>query len=266
MTLRGIARIAAATAAVVLSIGGLGLPAQAEQTPSPSLSPAWPPANPGNLYLEVPAGGIRAATAPARGCAGIDTGVATPGTDGWLFAPPFVWYDWITFWFGFVDEQEGTLTVLTMSQDGPTTWAIDGADKPAVIDAFAKHDSALVVKLVGGHSATKWPAGWSGYLSAKPWIKSPAGLLLIGGVAFTTPGYFEVKDTPFQLLRACAPGTVDAPPTPTAAPSAYPGAGPSLPVTGTNVWVLTGAGIALVAAGVALIVAYRRRRNVKFVS
>ncbi|MET7427374.1 LPXTG cell wall anchor domain-containing protein [Dactylosporangium sp. NPDC005555] len=39
-----------------------------------------------------------------------------------------------------------------------------------------------------------------------------------------------------------------------------------MPTTGTNIWLLTGGGAALIAVGAVLFMAHRRRQSVKFVA
>jgi LPXTG-motif cell wall-anchored protein len=261
---RGITRIAAAAAATALLIGGLGAPARAEESPSTPPSSAPPHITYGEIYLDIPDSGVYAATAPNKGCEGIDNGVAVAGTDGWLFAKPAIYIEWITYALGFVDDKTDKLTVMYMTPDGVWIEVIDDADEAELAAAVAKKTAALAKKTADGPKAAglqRAPAGWSGYITKDgTWIKTPAGLRLVGGFAIPNPYYMEERDVPFTLVRACAP------PGAVATPSPQPGAGPSLPVTGTNVWVLTGAGGALVALGVALFVAYRRRQNVKFVA
>ncbi|MFG2040663.1 LPXTG cell wall anchor domain-containing protein [Dactylosporangium sp. NPDC048998] len=265
MKLRGIARIAAATAATALLIGGLGAPARAEESPSTPASSAPPPRTPGDIYLNLPDEGVYAATAPKQGCTGIDTGAAVPGTDGWLFSKPAIYFEWITYVFGFGDEKTNKLTILYMSPDGVFIDVVDGADESTLASTVAKRKASLVKKSAAGDLPQRAPDGWTGYITKDgTWIKTPAGLLLLGGFALTVPTYTDEQDVPFELVRACAPPGAAI--SPSASPSPSPGAGPPLPVTGTNVWVLTGAGVALIAVGVVLFIAYRRRQNVKFVA
>ncbi|GAB3854443.1 LPXTG cell wall anchor domain-containing protein [Dactylosporangium cerinum] len=252
MQSRGIIRLAAAAAATALLVGGLGAPAHAAD-PFPGAL----------LLLEEP---VWAADAPTKGCAGIDTGTAVVGKDGWLFSKPEGRYTDLQYVFLFVKddgEDEDDFIELLLNADGVATLDVSGIPTdPENPEALAK---ALGAKVLANKSADKLefptnpaPAGVTGALTDDGgWLRTPAGWALVIGGAFTDP---PLKDATFNLVRACAAAaapTSNAPSTP---------AGPQLPITGTNVWVLSGAGVALIAVGAVLFLAYRRRQSIKFVA
>jgi LPXTG-motif cell wall-anchored protein len=115
------------------------------------------------------------------------------------------------------------------------------------------------------------PAGVAGALFTDltgAWLQTPAGWLLGGGELVFDKRGTDGAET-FDLLRTCLPAAA-----PTASPSPTTGGvgggtgtntgGGSLPVTGTNVGILAGAGVLLIALGALLLVARRRRNAVKF--
>ncbi|GAA3298003.1 LPXTG cell wall anchor domain-containing protein [Dactylosporangium vinaceum] len=268
MKLRGIKRIATATAATALLIGALGTPARAVETsPSPAKSPAvQTDETPGDIFLDISDDGVYAATAPNKGCTGIDTGVAVAGTDGWLFGKPALEFESISYALAFGDEKTGKLYILYVTPDGNLFQAIDGADEARAAAAI-KSKRATLSKRGANAAIPAPPAGWTAALTKDGvWAKTPAGLVLITGIAFTDPEYTGEKDVPFQLVRACPQQQPNTSPSPSlsATPVAHPG--PGLPVTGDNVGMITGAGVALLAAGLVLFFVYRRRKNVKFVA
>lgn len=266
MNLRGTRRLALAATALTaaLLVGGLGAPAYAEEGEDPG-DIDFPGAT---LLLDQP---VWAANAPVKGCAGIDTGTAVPGKDGWLFSRPEGRYTDLQYVFLFVKGDGETiddLVPLVLNADGVFTFAepVDPGNPEVLaksLQANAKKASALAAgENPGGLELPTGPApaGVSGKLTdGGGWIRTPAGWALAFGGAFTEP---MLEGATFTLVRACAAGG-DTTPSPAASPT--PG-GPSLPVTGTNVWLLSGAGVALVAVGAVLFLAYRRRQSVKFVA
>ncbi|WP_344501935.1 LPXTG cell wall anchor domain-containing protein [Dactylosporangium maewongense] len=260
MKLRGIARLAAtAAAATALLVGGLAAPSSAAA--GDDLGDIDFPG--AALVFEEP---VYAATAPTKGCAGIDTGKAVADKDGWLFDKPEGRWTDLQYIFLFIKNGGQTfddIVPIVLDADGVYTFV---ESDPT---ALAKK---LTTKALNGKTAkvdlptAPAPAGVSGSLvDGGGWLKTPAGWALAVGIALTDP----LQQGTFNLVRACAAAaepTSPASPSPVVPSSPAPGAGPQLPVTGTNVWVLTGAGAALVATGAFLFVAYRRRQRVKFVA
>jgi LPXTG-motif cell wall-anchored protein len=262
MKLRGFTRLAAATAASVLLVGMFAAPARAEgddEIPPVDLDGAV-------LILDEP---IQAASAPTKGCAGIDTGTAVKGTDGWLFSKPrggeYTDLQYL-FLYAKVDDPKtiDDLAFLLLNDDG--VFLVDDSDAPTAQDLVkslkADVTQALTAKLIAddyGIPTLPAPNGVTGKITETgAWIKTPAGWWLGAGVGLTNP---MLEDATFELVRACV-AAVDTSPSPSLSPSG----GPSLPVTGSNIWLLTGGGAALVAVGAVLFMAYRRRQSVKFVA
>ncbi|MEV4138318.1 LPXTG cell wall anchor domain-containing protein [Dactylosporangium sp. NPDC049742] len=261
MKLRGIVRLAAAAAtATALLVGGLAAPSSAAA--GDDLGDIDFPG--AALVFEEP---VYAATAPTKGCAGIDTGKAVADKDGWLFDKPEGRWTDLQYIFLFVKnggQSYDDLVVLVLDDEGVYTFVETDPTalaKRLTANALA-NTKAEKLPLPTGPA----PAGVSGSLAdGGGWLKTPAGWALAVGVALTDP----LQEGTFNLVRACAAAaepSSPASPSPVVPSSPAPGAGPQLPVTGTNVWVLTGAGAALVAAGAFLFVAYRRRQRVKFVA
>ncbi|MFG2043434.1 LPXTG cell wall anchor domain-containing protein [Dactylosporangium sp. NPDC048998] len=264
MKLRGIVRAAAAAAVTALFIGGLGTPAHA----------AGDDDFPGAI-LNIPDTGVWAATAPNKGCAGIDTGSPVAGKDGWLFSKPAGEYTdlqyLLIFFKGDIDEPTDIFPLI-LNSGGVFTF--DLGDAPDDPEALAKAMTAKTQPKLTTKGAIQLPQapapdGVTGKLVTDGgWVKTPAGWGLFAGAAITEP-LLSGRST-FDLVRAC-PASV----TPSASASASPSPRPSLsaspttpplPVTGSDTWLLGGAGAAMVAAGVVLFVVYRRRQNVKFVA
>ncbi|MGI5246033.1 LPXTG cell wall anchor domain-containing protein [Dactylosporangium sp. CA-139066] len=255
MNLRGIARAATAATVTALFIAGLGTPAHAADDDAPG------------AILNVPDTGIYAATAPNKGCAGIDTGVAVAGKDGWLFSKPAGEYTDLNYVFiyanGPADDEKTDAVALVLNAKGVFELDVTGDDPQAIESALAaksdqisKQASAKDIEL----PTKPAPAGVTGKLVDNGgWIKTPQGWGLFFGFAVSVP----LLDSSFDLVRACA-AAVDS--SPTARPSASPSGGPSLPVTGDNTGLIVGVGAGMVLVGAVLFVVYRRRRNVKFVA
>lgn len=263
MKLRGTTRLAAAAAATALLLGGLATPARAE-TGIDLGGVVYPGAV---LAIDDP---VLAATAPVKGCAGIDTGKAVADKDGWLFDKPEGKYTGLQYLFLYIKPDAKSLddlVVLLLDADGIAAVDTGGLPpkelaKSLKAKALAANKNAKAVEI----PTVPAPAGVTGALTdGGGWVKTPAGWALGLGAAFTEP---LLEQGTFDLVRACA-AAPESTPSP-AAPSspAAPGGtgGGSLPITGTNVWILSGAGVALIAAGVALFLAYRRRQHVTFVA
>ncbi len=254
MKLRGIVRAATAVAVTALLAGGLGAPAFAEEE-----DPELPGA-----VLNIGESGVWAASYPSKGCAGIDTGVAVAGTDGWLFSKPAGKYKdlyYILFYFTGTFEEPTEIYPIILTSGGVFSYDLpDGVEEPeavakALSEKLSTQEKADVKAQIGLQFPA--PAGVTAKLvDSGGWVKTPAGWGLGLGVALSTPLLGE--GSTFDLVRACA-----APASPSTSPSP---SGPTLPVTGTNVWFLSGAGLALVAVGAVLFMAYRRRQSVKFVA
>ncbi|HTJ38216.1 MAG TPA: LPXTG cell wall anchor domain-containing protein [Dactylosporangium sp.] len=257
MNLRGIARAAAAATVTALFIGGLGTPAHAADEA------------PGAL-LNIPDTGVWAATAPNKGCAGIDTGVAVADKDGWLFNKPDGRYTDLNYVFvyinGAIDDPNAEAFPLILNADGVFTFDLgDGEDPLTVEKALTAQSDQITAKsnATAIELPTKpAPAGVTGQLvDDGGWIKTPKGWGLVFGFAVSVP---LLENTTFDLVRACAAvAPTTQPTTPAASPSQ---SGPTLPVTGDNTGLMVGAGVAMVAVGAVLFVVYRRRRTVKFVA
>jgi LPXTG-motif cell wall-anchored protein len=246
MNFRGIARAVAAATLTAAFIGGLGTPAHAQ------------PDLPGFFLANVPVGGIFAAnpiptTTPAPGtvnpfkdCVLIDDGVAVPDKDGWLFSMPPGEFSGLAYLLAFsAPGNGGGVHVLALTAKG----------------VFTAPDNKLAASADLNADLQPAPPGVTGKLTVQfgnggGWVKTPKGWGLTGGVVFVEGG----SGNTFDLLRICP---ALAPTTPAAHPST---SGASLPVTGDNTGTMVGVGAGLVAAGVVLFVAYRRRRGVKFVA
>lgn len=260
MKLGAIMRLAAAAAATALFVGGLGAPAHAgDEEDLADID--FPGAT---LVLDGP---VWAAEAPVKGCAGIDTGTAVAGKDGWLFDKPEGRYTDLQYVFLYIKddgEDLDDIIPLVLNGDGVFTFAEDANPEELAKSLKANALTASNADKLVLPTAPA-PAGVTGTLTTDGgWLKTPAGWALVFGGAFTDP---MLENAAFKLVRACAAGT-DASPSasPAVSTSPTPGGGSQLPVTGTNVWVLSGAGIALVAVGAVLFLAYRRRQSVKFVA
>jgi LPXTG-motif cell wall-anchored protein len=258
MNLRGIARAACAATVTALFIGGLGTPAHADETA------------PGST-LNVPDTGIYAATAPNKGCADIDNGVAATDNDGWLYSKPAGEYTDLNYVFiyadGPADSDKTAGVALVLNAQGVFALDVPG-DSAAAIENSLKAKNSQIRKATSAKDIalpTKpAPAGVTGHLGdANGWIKTPKGWGIFGGFAVSIP----LLDNTFDLVRACAavaPSTQPSP-QPSASPSAS-SALPSLPVTGDNTGMIVGVGAGLVLAGAVLFLVIRRRRSIKFVA
>lgn len=241
MNLRGIARAAAAATVTALFVGGLGTPAHAGDEPAGAIL---------NLPYST---GVYAATAPKKGCAGIDTGVAVADKDGWLFNKPPGQYAELNYVLSYIDgdfADPAHVYWLILNADGVFSLDIsDGRDTPA---PTAKSAAQAIPPLT-----LPAPAGVTGKLvDDGGWIKTPKGWGVVYGYALSKP---MLDDVAFFLVRACAAANPSThPPTPSG--------GPALPVTGDSTGLVIGAGVAMVAVGAVLFVVYRRRRNVTFVA
>jgi LPXTG-motif cell wall-anchored protein len=255
MNLRGIARAAAAATVTALFIGSLGTPANAEEAPFPG------------GRLTVPIDGTWAATAPHKGCAGIDTGVAVPGKDGWLFSKPAGEYKDLNYVLGYgtgaADDEQAVPVILVLNSDGIFEVDVDAEEPDAIASALAAKRTEFTKAEnendddVLDLPTKPAPAGVTGKLTEDGgWVKTPKGWGLYIGFALTDP---LLTEGTFDLVRACAAA---ADPTPSASPTG----GPSLPVTGSNTGTIIGVGAGMVFVGAVLFVVYRRRRNIKFVA
>src|SRR6185312_5079858 len=104
MKLRGIARLAAATAATALLVAGFGSPAFAKDID---------PDAPASAVLNIPD------DENFEGyLAGTDTGSAVVGSDGWLFGKPEGRYDSLYYGFLYFDAKNKTLALLFLYSDG----------------------------------------------------------------------------------------------------------------------------------------------------
>ncbi|MET7427176.1 hypothetical protein, partial [Dactylosporangium sp. NPDC005555] len=178
MKLRGFTRLAAATAASVLLVGLFAAPARAEgddNIPLDDLAEAV-------LKLDEP---IQAASAPTKGCAGIDTGTAVKGTDGWLFSKPRGKYTDLQYIFLYLKVEEpksiDDVAFLLLNDDGVFLVDDEGAltAKDLVKSLKADVTRARAAKLVAnGYGIPTLPApkGVTGKITETgAWIKTPAG-------------------------------------------------------------------------------------------
>ncbi|GAA1807657.1 LPXTG cell wall anchor domain-containing protein [Planosporangium flavigriseum] len=281
---RGLARLAVATGAVLAGAIIAATPAAATvDVPFPGIAVLDP----------VP---VKAKDFGTKGCDGIPGG-AKERTDGWVFSKP----EGETEFYGYAFLMTGSsheTVVLGVDGDGAVGLTIDPAvfrglragalnrDKVKSLAKATEEDDGTVAP----------PAGVQGGLTkgGEGWLQTPEGwqieagmLLSVPAVQDSTPPADETEGsaatvrtlpTPefptFSLLRVCLPKAEapasaapasPAPASPAPAPGTGGGNGASLPVTGTNAVVLTGAGVLLVAVGAGLFL-MRRRRATKFVA
>jgi LPXTG-motif cell wall-anchored protein len=249
MNLRGIARLTAAAFATTLLVGALGAPAFAEGEEDTGAI----------LTIEDP---VTAADFPTKGCEGIDDGKAVSGTDGWLYGKPKGEFTVTTYGLLYAtDDTFGTFYALVLDADGVHQFALDSATTSKL--KGADPEKAFATEAAGDEPPLlPPPAGVTGKLAdGGGWVKTPASWLIVAGFADTTP---VVTNGEFDLVRTCPSATQPAPSASASHPAGGSGGG-QLPVTGTNVWILSGVGIALLLAGGLLFMAYRRR-SVKFVA
>lgn len=279
MKLRGIVRAATAVAVTTLVVGGFGAPARAEDGGDIF-------GGLGGAVLTLDNAPVFAATAPTKGCAGIGNGSPVPDVDGWLYSKPDGDYEDLQYIFlyitGTADEPTGA-HILWLNSDGITEipflgmTSVSSAEKAAkqlAAKAAAKAKNATTPgtptpsPTPSGIPTVQPPQGVDGKLTSDGgWVRTPAGWGLFAGFAAMDPT--PEGDSTFDLLRVCLPGVAPSTSPSTSAtpqPSASATAGPSLPVTGTNVWMIGGAGAAMIVVGAALFMAYRRRKSVKFVA
>jgi LPXTG-motif cell wall-anchored protein len=195
-------------------------------------------------------------------------GGAKADTDGWTFDQPVKDAHVVAYAFVFVNG------------DQPEVLGI-GPDGVFAIDPGAGSESSLEQKLGAAARSGKiasaavptvpLPAGVKGGLidnNGGAWLQTPKGWRLLFGVLATD--VTEPAVDKFDLKGVCLPAGAE--PQPSASPSPSTGGqgggsgGDTLPLTGANVGVLAGAGVLLVAVGVALFLIRRRRNSVKFVA
>lgn len=276
MKLRGLAHLCAAAAASVLLVGAFSAPASAQEE-----EPVY--------VLQFDEDGMLAADFTTKGCEGINGGSPVAGKDGWLFDNPKQDAKDYAYVFGFItgtDEED--FAILALTEDGVFSFnpSTEEADAPEEADAL-KDDAVIaeVLPEVSGETApdtsasepapdtstsqaapvtstsqeavaeedplTAPPAGVKGALSSTGgWLQTPAGWSLVIGFLYTNPA--PTAEGEFHLVRTC--------------PAPAGGGGAMLPITGTNIWLISGTGGMLVLAGGALFMLRRRRESVKFVA
>jgi LPXTG-motif cell wall-anchored protein len=289
---RGLVRVAlAAGAAVAVGALAAATPAAAQETTPAGAVPT------GVASLDIPDDGVLAKNFATKGCAGIPGG-AKVGTDGWVFNQPAKGAKNIAYSLGFVKGTGDKIEILVflVDKDGLTAYSVDptktqdgGEDKAKALVQRAEEGTAQgggqdgtggkkagsggdagQPGLPDGVTKIPVPAGVAGALFTDltgAWLQTPAGWLLGGGdLVFDKRGTDGAEK--FDLLRACLPAAV-----PSTSPSPTTGGvgggtgtndGGSLPVTGTNIGILAGAGVLLIAVGSLLVAARRRRNAVKF--
>jgi LPXTG-motif cell wall-anchored protein len=290
---RGLVRAAvAASAAMIVGAIAAASPAAAQETTPAAAAPT------GTATLNIPDDGVLAKDFATKGCVGIPGGAKT-GTDGWLFNQPAKGTKTVIYTLGFLKHNgdKAEILVFLIAKDGLKAFSVDptktndsGDDKAKALAQRAEQgatDGSPDGKGKGGTEGNGGtpaqpglpdgvteipvPAGVAGALFTDltgAWLQTPAGWLLGGGELVFDKRGTDGAET-FDLLRTCLPAAA-----PTASPSPTTGGvgggtgtstgGGSLPVTGTNVGILAGAGVLLIAVGALLVVARRRRNAVKF--
>jgi LPXTG-motif cell wall-anchored protein len=263
----GPVRLCVAAGAALVGLLGAASPAAADPSTAPSTSAS--PVEPGGalLQLNLPPDGTLAHDFAAKDCTAIPGG-AKADTDGWTFDQPVKDAHVVAYAFVFVNGDQSE--VLGIDPDGVFA-----------IDPGAGSESSLEQKLGAAARSGKiasaavptvpLPAGVKGGLidnNGGAWLQTPKGWRLLFGVLATD--VTEPAVDKFDLKGVCLPAGAE--PQPSASPSPSTGGqgggsgGDTLPLTGANVGVLAGAGVLLVAVGVALFLIRRRRNSVKFVA
>jgi LPXTG-motif cell wall-anchored protein len=292
---RGLVRAAVvASAAMIAGAVAAASPAAAQETAPAAAAPT------GTATLNIPDDGVLAKDFATKGCVGIPGGAKT-GTDGWVFNQPAKGTKTVIYSLGFIKGtgDNAEILVFLIAKDGLTAFSVDptktkddGDDKAKALAQRAEEgatDGSQGGKGKGGTEGNGGtttqpglpdgvtqipvPAGVAGALFTDltgAWLQTPAGWLLGGGELVFDKQGTDGAET-FDLLRTCLPATA-----PTASPSPTTGGvgggtgtstgGGSLPVTGTNVGILAGAGVLLIAVGALLVIARRRRNTVKFIA
>ncbi|GAA2634261.1 hypothetical protein GCM10010399_78550 [Dactylosporangium fulvum] len=254
MKLRGITRFGAAAAATTFVVAGLGAPADAR----------------GPLdEVGVPVLSTQPTTADAfetKDCSGIADGKPATDAQGWLYSTPAGAGKVVNYVFFYKKNRgDGDWVPLLLNDKG--IFLID-VDLNA-LKAVAPGDKKALVRAAGEEEPVPGeddfpvkpaPAGVSGKLTGKGgWVRTPDHWNIEFGFAETDP---FLEEGSFELVSTCLKAVAA---TPTSA-SPSPSAGPQLPVTGSNVPLLSGIGGGLVVIGAVLFLTYRRRRNIKFVA
>lgn len=267
---RGLARLAVAAGAVLAGAVMAANPAAATDSEI------------GSATLKLSTVPTEAKNFGTKSCEGIPGG-AKAGTDGWVFSQPVTGTQGYGYIFGLIDGDQ-RVVVLGVDKDGVTGLKVKGATLQGLkAGKLSGGEAKSLAKTAEGNTSPEEstspegdtssddveeiaaPEGVAGGVTAtgEGWVQTPAGWQLASGALLYAPA---VENAPkeFSLLRVCVKADV-APP---AAPGAGGGNGQSLPVTGTNVAVLTSAGVLLIGVGVGavLFVMRRRRETTKFVA
>jgi LPXTG-motif cell wall-anchored protein len=281
---RGLVRIAVTAGAAM--IAGLMATTPAIATPTTPSTSDTPPAPLFFTPLSLPEGGLLAKDFKANGCDGIPGG-AKSDTDGWVFDQPLEGVKNRAYTFELVNPKDEQPVMLWIDNEGivaldlgklPTIQGNKAGahDAKSLLDAVkdAKPTTSAQVAAApqpshrSGLEVIPAPVGVAGGLIANggAWLQTPAGWLLGSGALLHDN--FVTSGPPFNLLRVCAPKVLSPSPVATASPStggAGGGNGEALPVTGTNVGIIAGAGVLLIGVGAMLFVV-RRRRGTRFVA
>ncbi|GGM10749.1 LPXTG cell wall anchor domain-containing protein [Dactylosporangium sucinum] len=258
LNLRGIARLGAVAASTTIVLATLGAPARAEEPdygfPILSTEPTT------------------AVDYKTHSCEGIADGKPASRADGWRLGAPAK-ADRVVAYLALYStslDEDADIFPLYLDKDGLHSITDDDIEDAANLTKAraAAKAAAKVAEEDPDLPIGPAPSGFSGSLTdagaGGGWIRTSPGLWLVFAAAITEP---ELTSGTFDLISTCVAADAPSSPAPSnPAPSASPTPGPSLPVTGSNVGLISGIGAGLVALGAVLFVVYRRRRNIKFVA
>lgn len=284
---RGLARAAIAAGAMLLGATIAAVPAAAEE------APPVPPLDIPHAMLDLPGKPpLFAKDFPTKGCDGIKGG-AKAGTDGWVFDQPAQSAENFIYILGLADDKQKPVVLGLDNEGGVVNFDLgsilpdakslkagttDDSQVKSLAKAAESTDKALAnaageADVPPEPGTIPLPDGVAGGLTGKGgvWLQTPAGWGLVYGELLYDKPETGGPET-FHLVQVCTPAA----PTPGSSASASApaakasgtggGTGASLPVTGTNVAVLSGVGVLLVGVGALLFALRRRRDATKFVA